>query len=103
MIERSATVRNAAGIHCRPATAIVESVKGYEGSLQVCHGGEESDLRSVMGLMSMGLERGERVSIRVSGGAEEEVCRKLVALFETRFDFPPRGGPQPAGQRGSVR
>jgi len=91
VIEQSATVRNAAGIHCRPATTIVESVKDYEGSLCVQHAGSETDLRSVMGLMSMGLERSEHVSIRVTGEGETEVCRMLVSLFETRFDFPPRG------------
>ena len=64
MIERSARVRNAAGIHCRPATTIVESVKDYEGSLRVRHAGDESDLRSVMDLMSMGLEQGEQIVAR---------------------------------------
>jgi phosphotransferase system HPr-like phosphotransfer protein len=44
-----------------------------------------------MSLMALGLEQGEAVAVRVSGPAEESTCRQLVALFETRFDFPPRG------------
>ena len=90
MIERSATVRNAAGIHCRPSTLIVERMRGYDGELRVGRDGQESDLRSVIGLMALGLSEGERVDIRVAGRDEERTCEALVALFETRFDFPPR-------------
>ena len=90
MIELEAKVQNRAGIHCRPSTLIVERVREYEGKLCVRHQDDESDLRSVMGLMALGLEQGEAVAVRVSGPDEESTCRQLVALFETRFDFPPR-------------
>ena len=90
MIEMAATVKNGAGIHCRPSTHIVERIRDYPGSLCVRHGADECDLRTVMGLMSMGLEWGEQVTIRVSGDDERDTCLLLVSLFETRFDFPPR-------------
>ena len=79
-----------AGIHCRPSTLIVERMRGYEGDLCVRRDGQESDLRSVLGLMALGLTEGERVEIRVAGRDEERTCEALVALFERRFDFPPR-------------
>jgi phosphotransferase system HPr (HPr) family protein len=90
MIELEATVRNRAGIHCRPSTLIVERMRDYDGQLCVRRDGAESDLRSVLGLMSLGLERGEAVAVQVSGRDEERTCRQLVELFETRFDFPRR-------------
>ncbi len=87
----AATVRNGAGIHCRPSTLIVGRMRDYGGSLCVTHGADESNLRSVMGLMALELAQGERVSIRVTGDDETDMCCALVALFETRFDFSPRG------------
>ena len=36
---------------------------------------------------SMGLQKGETVTISVTGEKEEELCKKLAELFETEFDF----------------
>lgn len=38
-------------------------------------------------LVSLGLETGSQVRIRVSGVDEDTVCAKLVDLFETEFGF----------------
>ena len=90
MIELTAIVKNAQGIHCRPSTAIASAVRDYAGKMSVHCGSEVCDPRSVMQVMALGLEQGESVQIRVSGGREDDFGHRLVALFETRFDFPPR-------------
>lgn len=95
MFELTATIRNADGIHCRPSAAIIRSVAGYPGEVTIHNDRGHCDLRSVIALMTLALLPGDRVSIRVTGPNEEEVCRQLVALFETHFDFParPKGEP----------
>lgn len=97
MFELTATIRNANGIHCRPSAAIIKSVAGYPGEISIHNDRGQSDLRSVIALMTLALLPGDRIAVRVTGPNEEEVCRQLVALFETRFDFPPRprGVPPP--------
>ena len=88
MTELTATIKNHAGIHCRPSALIVDSVKEYTGTAQaVCSDGK-ADLRSIFEVMALGLLPGTPVTIRVSGPDEEERCRQLVELFETHFDFP---------------
>ena len=91
MIERSATVRNEMGIHCRPSAVILEAVKDYEGVILVTSESGDANLKSVLELISLGLFRGADVTIRVEGPDEEAMCSRLVELFETHFDFPPRG------------
>lgn len=90
MIELTAVVRNEQGIHCRPSTAIATAIGDYAGEIRVSAGDEACDPRRVLELMALGLEQGESVRIRVSGPAEDELGRRLVALLETSFDFPPR-------------
>ncbi len=90
MIEMTATVRNDHGIHCRPSTVIIKEVMGYRGEIRVTAESGACDLRSVMQLIALGLQAGARVKIFVSGPDEESMCRRLVELFETHFDFPPR-------------
>ncbi len=86
----SATVKNYAGIHCRPAGVITEKLRDYDGTIVVRRGAEECDPQSILDLMAMALEDGDNLSIQVCGQDEESVCQMLVELFETRFDYPPQ-------------
>lgn len=95
MIEMSATVRNANGIHCRPSAVIAKEVMNYPGEIKVITENGTCDPRSIMALISMGLQEGARVRIRVSGPDEAMWCRKLVNLFEKHYDFPPRAPGEP--------
>ncbi len=90
MVERTATIRNAMGIHCRPSSVILKTVKDYQGKIKVFTDQGTSELTSVMDLLSLCLECGKMITIRVEGPREEAMCADLVKLFETHFDFPPR-------------
>ena len=90
MITKKATIKNANGIHVRPSQVISSSVAGYSGSIQI-----ESDQLTIydtntISIISLGLVKGDSITIKVEGPDEESVCDRLVALFETEFDFPPR-------------
>ncbi len=88
MIERTATVQNTQGIHCRPSATIVRFANTYAGEICVQGDRGKTGLRSIMELMSMELYPGAQVKIQVSGPDEEAFCVSLVSLFETHFDFP---------------
>lgn len=90
MIERTATIRNAAGIHCRPSAAIVKSLRGYGGQVDVVCGDSVCAPLSVMGLLELELQCGSTVTVRVTGDDEAATCDRVVELFESTFDFPPR-------------
>lgn len=92
MVELSATVQNANGIHCRPSAVIVKAAQEYAGVIEVLAEAGTTDLRSVIGLICLGLESGKRITIRVTGPDEAAFCKRLAELFETHFDFPARGG-----------
>ena len=90
MIRAQATVQNAHGIHCRPSAVLVKEGSAYPGEILVTAKSGTSDLRSALGLIMLGLEKGAEVAIQVAGPDEEAFCKKLVDLFEYHFDFPPR-------------
>ena len=89
MVEVTATVRNAMGIHCRPSAVIVKESRAFRGNLEVISAHRRCDPRSIMGLISMGLAQGESVTIRLSGRGEKSFAPRVVELFERRFDFSP--------------
>ena len=88
MIEKAATIRNGQGIHCRPSARIVTEATRYPGKIRVFSEAGEADLRSLLSLVSLGLQEGAVVRVRVEGDDEEAVCDRFVALMETHFDFP---------------
>jgi phosphocarrier protein len=90
MVEKTATIKNANGIHCRPSAVIIKEAQDYGGEIRVTAASGEADLRSVISLLCLGLSEGTCITIRVSGPNEETFCARLVELFETPFDFPPR-------------
>ncbi len=89
MIERIAIIRNNQGIHCRPSAKIVTEASRFPCVVRVIAESGDADLKSLLSLVSLGLQEGSRIRIQVSGPDEEAVCDRFVQLFETHFDFPP--------------
>ena len=88
MAELTATINNEQGIHCRPSAVIVKAVQNYAGEIRVHSGSDTCNPKSIMALLSMGLQRGAEVKISVTGVDEDAVCKQVADLFETQFDFP---------------
>lgn len=90
MFTRTATVKNAMGIHCRPSAVIVKELRDCPCDVTFTANGGECDPKSILGLLAMGLAPGDEVSIRVSGEDESRWGLLAVDLIERVYDFPPR-------------
>jgi len=90
VFDAKAVIQNEAGIHCRPSAILVKEGCAYAGDILVTAASGTCTLKSALELIMLGLEKGAEVNIQVSGPNEEEEGQKLVELFETHFDFPPR-------------
>ena len=90
MTAKQATINNSAGIHVRPSGEIYQGLKDYPGSIRLSAHGMSVSLSSVMGLIALGLQRGDTVEVEVDGPDDSAVCDHAVELLEKNFDFPPR-------------
>lgn len=92
MYEKTVTVLNKAGIHCRPSSAILMAAMGYsqDHKMQAICARGVSSLGSILELLSLGLQCGESVTVKVEGPKESEIGSKLAELFAHEFDFPPK-------------
>ncbi len=90
MEERTATIRNEAGMHCRPSAAIAKELSTFRARVQVIARAGVAETGSMMSLLALGLEKGSRVTVRAEGRDEKAAADKAVELLETEFDFPPR-------------
>ena len=71
MKEFQYTVKDACGIHARPAGLLVKTVKGFASSATLEKDGKSCDMRKLMALMGMGVKQGETVTVKVEGDDEE--------------------------------
>ncbi len=91
MVVKKVKIRNEAGIHCRPSSLIMQKVQEYSDcSFKLVTAKGETDLTSILSLMSLALEQGEEVEISAEGYDEEKACSELAELFAFEFDFPPK-------------
>lgn len=89
MLEKKIVIRNTAGIHCRPSSVIVSGKDEFPGvTFNVITENGTTDLSGILGLLALGLQCGDEITLQVSGGDEAAALEAIGALFEKEFDFP---------------
>ena len=77
MKEFQYTVKDACGIHARPAGLLVKIVKGFASTATLEKDGKSCDMRKLMALMGMGVKQGETVTVKVEGDDEEAAAEAI--------------------------
>lgn len=88
MVEREVTIRNRAGLHTRPAAAIVKLAAKYKSEFYIEKDNIQINGKSIIGVMTLAAEQGSKLVIRFDGPDEKESCRAMVELFESGFGEP---------------
>jgi phosphocarrier protein HPr len=81
MVEAKVVIKNETGLHARPAAILVNAASGYCCDLKIRKGAKEANLQSMLSLLSLGVCRGEEVTIIATGQDEQKILDKLVELI----------------------
>ncbi|MBO0419470.1 phosphocarrier protein HPr [Vagococcus fluvialis] len=68
------------GIHARPATLLVQTASKFSSDINLEYKGKSVNLKSIMGVMSLGVGQGADVTISAEGADEAEA---IAAIEET--------------------
>ena len=71
MKEFQYTIKDACGIHARPAGLLVKVVKSHASTSTLEKDGKSCDMRKLMALMGMGVKQGDTVTVKVEGDDED--------------------------------
>jgi len=85
MIEREVTVRNAAGLHTRPASMIVRVAAKFDADLFIRKDSYEINGKSIIGVMTLAAESGATLTLLLDGPDEVAAADALEDLFESGF------------------
>lgn len=86
MVTKIVEVKNAQGIHMRPAGVLVAEMKKFPGCTVMLKTQEKTaKATAVMQIMSAGIKCGAKVEITADGENEQAALDKAVELFESGF------------------
>ena len=55
MLEKTFVITDAAGIHARPANALVRVASQFKSDIKIAYNGKDVNLKSILGVMSLGI------------------------------------------------
>lgn len=74
-------VADEVGLHARPASLLVREASKHQQEINILYNGKKMTLKSILGIMSLGVPYGEEFSIEVVGENEEEVFAALEKVL----------------------
>lgn len=67
------------GIHGRPAALLIQKLKGYKDiAVTIQKNGKSANAKSLMGLLSLGINQGSKITVTVSGENEEKILNEII-------------------------
>jgi len=88
--ERTVEIKNALGLHLRPAMKFIDIANRFASDVQVSNGQSTADGKSIMEMGTLAAIYGTRLMIRAEGPDAEQAVDALRELVEVRmFDEPP--------------
>ncbi len=86
MIESEVTIRNRAGLHTRPAAALVKLAAKFQAEFFIIKDGMEINGKSIIGVMTLAAEQGSKLLLRFEGEDETEALEAIAGLINRGFD-----------------
>ncbi|MDD3296045.1 MAG: HPr family phosphocarrier protein [Candidatus Omnitrophica bacterium] len=85
-IEQEIKVNKAHGLHARPATIFVQLANKFNSSVKVEKDGEAVDGKSIIAILSLGVNNGVGIKLVVEGEDAQEAMDDLKKFLETDDD-----------------
>ncbi len=77
MAEKQFKVIAETGIHARPATLLVQTASKFDSEINLEYKGKKVNLKSIMGVMSLGVGQGADIKITAEGNDAQEALNSL--------------------------
>lgn len=86
MPERTVTIASAHGLHARPASLFVQAVTASGLPVKLTKGEKTLNAASILGVISLGIEHGDQITIAADGDNADAVLDQLADLLATDHD-----------------
>ena len=81
MISESVTVQISSGLETRPIAMLVQVASRFQSSIQVECDTRKVNAKSIMGMMTLGIDAGEEITLSANGEDEEAAMDSIVSYL----------------------
>jgi phosphocarrier protein len=74
-------ILNRSGLHARPAARFVQLTNKFKSSIQACKGSKCVDAKNILKVLSLGIDQGDVITLRIDGSDEEEAYKSILELL----------------------
>lgn len=80
MIQKSIQIKLETGLEARPVAMLVQVASQFDSTVYISSEDRKVNAKSIMGMMSLGLDSGEAVTV-IADGADEEKAIEEIEKF----------------------
>ena len=77
MIQKDIKIKLSGGLEARPIAVLVQIASQYDSTVYLQIDNKKVNAKSIMGMMSLGLNTGEEVTVLVDGADEKEALDNI--------------------------
>ena len=77
MIKKPITIQLSTGLEARPVAQLVQVASQFESDIHVEVGQKRVNAKSIMGMMTLGLDAGEEITLIANGEDEEAALNSI--------------------------
>lgn len=82
MASKTFNIKAETGIHARPATLLVQTASKFSSDVTLDYQGKSVNLKSIMGVMSLGVGQGADVTITAEGADADDAIAAITETME---------------------
>jgi len=86
MITKTITIQNTVGLHARPATFFIQKANSFKSSVWIENNDRRANAKSLLGVLSLGISKGDTITLLADGDDEQSAVDGLVSLVLTGFN-----------------
>jgi len=86
LAEQTTRIASTHGLHARPASIFTQAAAAAGIPVQIAKGDKSANAASILGVISLGIEHDDEVTVSAEGDNAAQVVDELVVLLTTDFD-----------------
>lgn len=83
--QKQVQVKNALGLHTRPATSIVKLLQNCKCDVSFTYKRETINAKSILSILMLAAKKNSKITITIEGEDAQDVLEKLVTAFDNKF------------------
>ena len=79
------TIKDAQGIHARPAGVVVKEAGRFKSDITIEKDGKKADAKRIFAVMGLGVKSGETITVNIEGEDEDKAASSLQGFLQNNL------------------